>query len=679
MSYKNKPIHYRSFSRITLATVCLTNLAFAQEQDPESIPVSLSETTLVGEVSSTPEFVSTNAGLVDSEALQEWSATDLEDIFKTTPSVRVGGANVQAQKIYVRNLEDTLLNVTIDGAPQVGNLFHHQGRINVEPELLKQVEITAGTGNALSGPGALGGAIAFETVNGFDMLEEGKSFGGIVKGVAYSNGEGGKGSLTAYGLINENWSYLLSGSYTDRDDYEDGDGHTVEHTGYDRTSVLAKTSGFWGEDNMHSLDVSYEYFKDNTRAFNRVNYIPFTFGSGSGPLQDYDFERNTGTVKYGLNPVDIEWLNLSSTAYYTQQKFTREEVYNVDDTLTGATVDTVGMDLRNSTLFTDVFEITYGFDYRQDTGKVVNKNNSNNHADVRNGKDETLDVAGLYTQAVWEVNPILTLTSGVRFDSYDYEDRLNQHYSDDGFSPNFGAEIRPLTGLTLSGSYSEALRGVGMPELFLNGPARGSGSAPAVQNAADIDAEKAKNLEFSAEYVYSAYFVKGTVFKQKIDDFISPTNSSSGYRENVGDFESKGYEISTGARYNALTAEIGFSYTDPRLEGESTTEVLGLAVATGDVWFGNFEYFFESINLTTGWHVEFVDTYNKNGVEKKSTIVHDAFVRWESEQFSGLSIGVTINNVFDKQYVDQSVNGYANGLGMPSSGRDMSLSVAYKF
>ena len=76
--------------------------------------------------------------------------------------VVVSGANrTAAQKIYVRGIEETSLNVSIDGARQGGNLYSHSGdNSNIDPFLLKQVTVEPGTGSALTGPGALGGAIA---------------------------------------------------------------------------------------------------------------------------------------------------------------------------------------------------------------------------------------------------------------------------------------------------------------------------------------------------------------------------------------------------------------------------------------------------------------------------------------------------------------------------------------
>ncbi len=50
--------------------------------------------------------------MVDREHLDRIQANDLADIFRSTPSVSVGGSLGIAQKIYVRGLEDSQLNVT---------------------------------------------------------------------------------------------------------------------------------------------------------------------------------------------------------------------------------------------------------------------------------------------------------------------------------------------------------------------------------------------------------------------------------------------------------------------------------------------------------------------------------------------------------------------------------------
>ena len=90
-------------------------------------------------------------------------------MFKNQTSVNVGGSVSNAQKIYLRGVEDANVNITVDGARQNVNLFHHQGRMNVDPDLLKQVEVEAGPAAADQGYAALGGSVAFTTKDADDF------------------------------------------------------------------------------------------------------------------------------------------------------------------------------------------------------------------------------------------------------------------------------------------------------------------------------------------------------------------------------------------------------------------------------------------------------------------------------------------------------------------------------
>lgn len=77
--------------------------------------------------------------IVTSEDLERTSANTLEDIFANESSVAVGGGTATAQKIYVRGFEDVMLNVTVDGAQSPGELYHHQARLQLEPDFIKTI------------------------------------------------------------------------------------------------------------------------------------------------------------------------------------------------------------------------------------------------------------------------------------------------------------------------------------------------------------------------------------------------------------------------------------------------------------------------------------------------------------------------------------------------------------
>lgn len=49
------------------------------------------------------------------------------------PSVSIGGGGRNAQRLYLRGIGGTNLNITIDGAKQGGSLYQHMGDIGVLP------------------------------------------------------------------------------------------------------------------------------------------------------------------------------------------------------------------------------------------------------------------------------------------------------------------------------------------------------------------------------------------------------------------------------------------------------------------------------------------------------------------------------------------------------------------
>ncbi len=167
----------------SLAAIFSSSTAFSQAQSTNEDINSLDMISVIGQATSGLDDV------VSSEELEKVQANDLSDIFRKNPTVSVGGSVKSGQKIYVRNVGEDALNVSVDGAELAGAVFHHAGRVTVDPELLKRVEIEAGAGSATAGPGAIGGAVRFITKDPEDLLKEGESVGAIVKGSYFSNGD----------------------------------------------------------------------------------------------------------------------------------------------------------------------------------------------------------------------------------------------------------------------------------------------------------------------------------------------------------------------------------------------------------------------------------------------------------------------------------------------------------
>jgi len=291
---------------------------------------------------------------IDREEIEVLQANDLADLFRGVPSVSVGGGVGLAQKIYVRGLEDSLLNVTIDGAPQRGTLFHHIGRVTIEPEILETVDVQAGPGEATAGFGAVGGAIRFRTRNAVDMLQDGRDIGGIAKAGWFSN-DGYKLSGTVYGRIAGDIGILASYVHVNRDPYKDGDGVRQLATGAEQNLGFVKVGGELG--GGHRVTASYEQRREKGRFGQRPNW-PVLAGDR---LFEAKGKRQTAILNYGFE--GDSGVGIEATGYWTRTNFSQDRFDRWG--LYGAEIETYGFDVR-AKLAVANHDITVGAEHRRD-------------------------------------------------------------------------------------------------------------------------------------------------------------------------------------------------------------------------------------------------------------------------------------------------------------------------
>lgn len=642
---------------VAVASLAASPMAFAQTDTRSLEPI---------QVTAEREAAGTDTVVTD-QTLENYQADDLEDVFAGQPEVSVGGSLGIAQKVYVRGFEDPLLNVSIDGAGQGGSLFHHTGRLAIEPELLKQVEVQTGAGRATSGPGALGGAIRFVTKDPEDLLRPGEQAGALVKLGAFSNTDGYKVSSTLFGRLTDRWTALVTLTQSDHERFEDGDGNDVAGTEARQQLGFAKLVGQLPGD--QTLKLSHEVRKDEGERPQRPQWIV----SGFNALYDLDGRRDTTTLNYGIRPSDRPLLDLGATVYHSESDIEQ----NVEDRwgrYFGFT-RSIGGDLHNTSRLGDV-AVTYGVDYREDK---VNAG----YADDRRAEEETADVTGVYLQNDWDVTRNLLLSAGVRYDRYQLDDNSDQRFEEEGVSPNANVSWEALDGLVLKAGYAEAFRGPTTHGAF---KLEGSSNDP------DLEAEEARNTEIGFDYTYRNFFLSGEVYRSRIDNAIADPLFGPIRYENVGDLESEGFLISTGYEWQRLSAGLSFHQNDAEIDGEPLTvyEFNGLGNTIGDTWVADLAYRWDR-NLEFGWQGRFVqgidDLETSVGeIDKPGYGVHDLFVHWLPTGDDDLRLTVTVKNVGDKQYLDHASNAdyqhlpdYEGIVGMPEPGRDVRVGLAMRF
>ncbi len=610
-----------------------------------------------------------SGALITSEELSNAQAMDLNDIFRQMSDINVGGNTNLSQKIYIRGLEDTMLNITVDGAEQSGNLFHHQGRLSIEPELLKQVTVQSGVGRATNGPGALGGAIAFETKDAHDLLSAGSKFGGHVHGGYYHNNEGKKLSASLYGEFKPNFGFLITGGNLKTDKIVDGTGYEQPYSDVDQQFGLIKVSGDIND--SHYLSVSFEARKDDGERLNRPHWKP----SFKNPTLEQEADRQTFNVNYALT--FNEAAKLDTVVYKTNNQITH--VSHPRWGTSQGIIETTGAKVTQ-TLAVDQHDIAFGIDYK------VDKTEFNSTPLPGTGPKATHTekgkVLGFFVQDDFQITDALLLSAGLRYDQYDLKDAQGLKHDSDGFSPNVYGKYTLENGLGFFASYAEAIRGQQTRELFIIS-FRG--------NDPKLDAEHAKNFETGFTFNSDIFFSGITFFDSEIDDVVK-VDYASGLYKNSGTLKNRGINAYLGLNLGDFYTKVSYSQARPELNGQPLSdEDFTIGTAIGDTWVVNVNYQPTS-NLDFGWNAQLVerledvapgDPAGGGFPEKSGYGVHDVYGRWLPLQDDTLALTLSIKNVFDKYYYDHG--SYVQYVGSPiaqgfaNAGRDVRLSVNYKF
>ncbi|WP_413701839.1 TonB-dependent receptor domain-containing protein [Psychromonas sp. KJ10-10] len=636
----------------SLVSLAVTSALMSQSLMVATESNSIETLTVTGEQSSAVDIN------IDKSHLEKSQAGDLKDIFKNEAEVSVGGATSVSQKVYVRGLESNMLNVTIDGAKQSSSTFHHQGSISIEPELLKQVDVQAGTGNALSGAGALGGEVKFITKDPLDLLEAGDRFGALVKGGYSTNAEAYKASLSVYGSLTDNWSAMATVVQTEANNYDDGDGNEIEYSAYDQQNGLIKLVGNF--DNNQRFSISYDNRIDDGERLVKPNWTPGVKNTGV----EMEAHRKTGTIEYSIDPTDNQWLALETSAYYTENNILR-----VSDNAEGM-IESYGFDIRNSNKFSK-YSITYGADYRNDKSSYQSTSESSR-------LDEG-DVYGLYLQAEVELAQSWLLNIGSRYDIYQTTDADGLEFDSKGFSPNVSLLFTPLSNLQLELGYAQAMRGVEVRESYLIYDG-------GYTNSEDLDAETAENIEFSVDYQLNQLAMSAKIYHSTVDDVIDYGEwGDVDYKEfnNDGELVNKGVTLGLNYHWPTVQAGITYNHNTAQLNGEILGDYYDtdLGTSTGDIINTNVSYqLSQSVEL--GWSANFVTRLTEvanDFYEKPGYGVHDIYGQWLPLKDDALKVTFSVSNLFDKHYRDQSTFGESiyGDAGDMSPGRDFRINLAW--
>ncbi len=657
---------------VLLATTALASgvlSAAAAAQDPSAPEVTLQSITVEAATPAPIQPIGPSEEEIDREQPQT-----LRDLFADEPAITVSGGSIAAQKLFVHGIAQSKLNVTVDGARQQNNVWHHNGNLFLDPGLLKAVEVVPGVAPADAGFGALGGSVAFETKDAVDLLLPGKSIGGRLTTTYDTNPDAIRGTIAGYGAA-QGFDVLGLITRERGDDYENGDGDVEPGTDTDLIDVLGKV-GYVSPDG-HAFKFSAEYLNDDT-----VRRLRPNMGLVTTEMNRNDLTRTTLTAKYSTTqPTAL--FDPEASLYYNKYELKRpnESGYVRPSGDFNSEVETIGGKLQN-TFLVPLGSLTVGADFAHDEMAVERFHFPTDAA-------EEITQAGLFAQARLEPIERLSVSTGLRGDIQRYEAVDGQTFENAGLSPNVSAEYALTDWLSAFGGYSYVWGGLEASETALF-------HALNYTYDSDLEPTRSHNLRAGLRTDYQGFGFEAAYFRTRMHDVMEFADfnfrARTARRVNGEDLESRGFDVI--ASYSVASGGVSAKYTHTDVtygDRIALPSDYNMGVAVGDVVTASGYYVYAPANLTLGASAQHAFAFEHsdlrdNGFEDLDdyTVV-DLFAEWTPEPLAPhLTVRAEANNVFDAAYVSRASYGQWSARGRSVSpvlepGRSFLLSSTIRF
>ena len=610
--------------------------------------------------------------VIDLKELQRLDPEDLQDVFRSTPSVQVGSSLPVSQKVYVNGVEETNLSVTIDGARQYNRLFHHSGTNYIDPELLRAVRIDPGVAPADAGPGALGGSISYETKDVSDLLQPGDNFGGALGSRYESNGNTFSNDISVFGRGGgfEALGYIKKAS---GNNFEDGNGKPVFASKANLKSGLFKLA--YLHDSGYRAKVQLESVTDYADRPFRANFA----GRHSGDTKNtrkYTLERETYVASI-KDETPAGLFNPYATIAHTETEIKTGPDKNQ------ATYLSVNGKLANEFVL-DSGTVDAGIDFYDDYSNGFFPGSYVVEEKAKNG--------GVFVQA--RLTPIerARLSFGGRYDNQDMKGVNGSKSENDGFSANLSVEFDLASFVTASGGASHVFGGVQLAEAYLMNP---DWSYP----AGGLEISYAENafvgLEFHGEGLSSALSgitLGFKLFGTDIND-IRDENYRKG-PDTVSELESTGYELNGHYDWQSGFARLTYIDIDTEFNGlAGSTDSQYVGTSIGRSISADIVHSFPDLGITLGADLQYYFDLDGNDASSTPTLQKNAFQRYTVANaflsytptfYDNLTLRLSINNMFDETYADRAsygqewVNTYDTQV-LYERGRSFGLSAKLRF
>ncbi|ECF6073602.1 TonB-dependent hemoglobin/transferrin/lactoferrin family receptor [Salmonella enterica subsp. houtenae] len=609
--------------------------------------------------------------VIDTADPENQTAASAADLLHSVPGITLSGTGrTNGQDVNLRGYDRRGVLVLVDGVRQ-GTDTGHLNSTFLDPALIKRVEIVRGPSALLYGSGALGGVIAYNTVNASDLLMESQQYGFRVFGTGGTGDHSLGMGASAFGRT-DNLDGLIAWSSRDRGDLRQGDGSTAPND-ESINNMLAK--GTWKIDGAQALSGSLRYYNNAAQEPKNPQEVAAT--SASNPMTDRSTIQRDMQLSYKLAPQGNDWLSAESTVYWSEARINAQ---NLDNTNEYREQTTKGGKVENrSRLFTDSFAshlLTYGGEYYRQEQKPGGATTGFPEAKIDFSSGWLQDEITLRDLPV-------TLLGGTRYDNYRGSSDGYADVDADKWSSRAGMTISPIDWLMLFGSYAQAFRAPTMGEMYNDSKHFSIGRFytnywvpnPNLRPETNATQEYGFGLRFDNLMLSDdALEFKASYFDTNAKDYISTTvdfaaRTTMSY--NVPNAKIWGWDVMT--KYTADLFSLDLAYN--RTRGKNTDTGEYISSINPDTVTSKLNIPLAHSGFSVGWIGTFANRsthVSSQYTKQPGYAVNDFYVSYQGQQaLKGMTTTLVLGNAFDKAYWSPQ--------GIPQDGRNGKIFVSYQW
>lgn len=634
-----------------------------------------------------------NIAMITAEDIEGMDAENVAEVLKTLPGISYTNSSGIEPKINLRATKIGMSPgalVLLNGIPVNLGKFGYVDYEALPIENIERIEVIKGPMSSLYGGNSARGVINIITKRGKD------GFGGAVSAVAGSNNDrrlsalvnGGKGK----------WDYNLNVKKREEDGYRD-------ETYIDNFNVNGE-AGYWISDGvriggyLNVMDKERSLAKKLTKEERDEDPTQAT---------DYSITENDDLIT-GIN-LDAagKMFDVKTTVYYKNRDKTFENYLMATSTpyLEELEEDVFGVRsivTYKGDLLGRSNKLSVGFDYDNDqidleTTKAASKTIGAAYTkpDPKKTGDFSSEAMGLFIQDEFCIRENLTLTAGLRYDYFEFDNNADYDFSSGGqydyngnpdydkLNPKVSINYQPMPNLGIYGSFSRSYRPPTIYDYYASG-------AYSAKNAYVLEPETFTQYEVGVRHQYADWLnIDASVYYLLIEDMMDSAYENGTYmgKQNIGEATMKGFELAlSGAPCAYFHYSVAYTYTDARYSEDIFTKS---GVNLKDNRITKVPY--NNLNVDLGFLLFRNDTFKvlwdnnitaQDGyaLDNENTGTYKGYALVNTKlrlKYNDVTWFVAVDNVLDKDYDGYAYTSSGTDYYNPADGTSVALGVEYKF